>query len=81
MGAMEPLVPGKYHRTYLKAELQTAFEKMQQEKGTASNAYVAAAVRAALEADGYLKPRQDLSKWREKLSEPIAEPVHRRRRR
>jgi hypothetical protein len=46
---------GKYHRTYLKEDLQVAFEEMQEDTGVASNAYIAAAVRVALERDGYLE--------------------------
>lgn len=52
---------GKYHRTYFAEDVQAAFEKMQKEKGVASNAFVLACVKARLEAEGYLPKKKKLN--------------------
>lgn len=45
---------GKYHRTYLREEVQKAFEAMQDNTGVASNAYILEAVEYRLRKEGYL---------------------------
>jgi hypothetical protein len=52
---------GKYHRTYLREQVQEAFEKMQKETGVASNAYISEAVIGRLEAEGYLVKAKPLN--------------------
>lgn len=51
---------GRYHRTYLKHDLEKAFQQMLAERQVSGNSYFVEAVRAKLEADGYLGKRSEL---------------------
>lgn len=77
---------GKYHRTYLDAGKQAAFEQMQEKTGAPSNSYIAEAVRLRLVSEGYLEERVNLRREVEDIRNSIRQeeeraPRGRRRRR